>query len=563
MTRMPRIREMLNNKFRTSNNKSKINCSINPDEAVSVGAAIQGYIISNNDDVFSNSITLMDVTPLSLGVEVIGGVMDTIIERNTMIPVDITKLYSTDTDNIESVLIKIFEGERSITQYNYKIGEFELDNIPITQRGEPEIEITFSIDINGIVTVSAMEKSTGDKKSIIVNTNKNGLTPLQLKGLIEEAEEQETIDEIERIKKFNYYEIEDLCSNVLQNIENKQFKLSKKDNIVISKDIQEILVWLKEKAYSDRDVKEYEEVLQKMKKKYGVLILHGKIEKDKVKGFSNELNATLVNGRDDDEDEEDMKQAFEKIEKQEIGEGLSDNEILEIKEMGKALVELCQNVVEIVSTNKMNITEEHKKEVIDYMNDIMIWRLACEKPTKKDYKEKIDYVNNICNDIVEKYSNDGKELFVNNNDKEEKNSEQLEKLCLTMITMINNKQIQGDKELIEKLKNKIENKLEYLYSEDNNISEDVCLEYIEEINNDSNEIYNNTLGINNEIKILKPVIKSINTPLVVSKNNFNNYQKTQSSEITDTKIKGTSIKDLMINKQNEEIDKIINEQLNI
>jgi molecular chaperone DnaK (HSP70) len=539
MTRMPYIRGLLNNRFRDSNGKSKVNCSINPDEAISVGASIQGYMIANRDnDAFGSSVTLMDVTPLSLGVEVIGGVMDILIERNTMIPHEVTKLYSTDTDYVDNVTIKIFEGERSLTKNNYLIGEFKLDNISICKKGVPEIEITFEIDVNGMVTVSAIEKKTNEKKSIIINTNKNGLNPHQLNALIEEAQEQEIMDEIEKRKKYSYYEIEENCCNIMSNINSEDYKITPKDIKVITEDITNIQTWIKEKKYNSREQEEITNVLENMKKKYGVLILHNKTEKNDVKANSEYLNATTLYGKDDDVEEEEMRQAFEKVKNDEYGikEGMSDNEKIELKELYTSLGYLCNTVSVIVNSNRINLSSDYKQVILGYIDDVMLWRLSCENPTKVDYKEKIDYVNSICDNMVDTNEN----LFISN-EIHDTNAEKLEKLCLTLITMIQNNQIKGSKAKLNIFMNELKKILDYMYQNDKNISNVVfdtqCKKHINDINKKCDEIYNNYNFINLDKVVVVPIKKE------------------------PTKNKGMSIMEIMKRKQNQEIEEMINKQL--
>ncbi len=570
MTKMPYIREMLVNRFQGSakssqkNKTSKINCSINPDEAVSVGAAIQGYIIANQNNAFSDSVTLLDVTPLSLGVETVGGIMDILIERNTQIPYEVTKLYTTDTDHVDSVLIKVFEGERSMTKHNFKVGEFLLENIPRYPRGMPEIEVSFNIDNNGLVTVSAFEKEANQKKSISVNTNKNGLKPEQIRNLVEEAYEQETLDELDRVKKINYYEIEDLCSNVLTNISNKEFKLTKKDIDVITQDMQTITDFLKEKKYDQREIDEYEDVLENLKKKYGVLILHGRIEDNKVKAKSTEINATCVYGNEDDEDEQDLKEAFQRIKRNEIGnEGMTDNEISELKDMRSNLYELCNNIMGIISSGRMNLSREHQKEFNEYMNDVLLWYSSHEKPTKKDYKEKIDYVNSICDEIIEKFEKENKSLIIQSNivSDHDKDSDRLEKLCLTLMTMISNGHIPGSQARLIVLNKKLEESLKYMFDfkDAKNISisegefQKKCSEYSNEINELCDNIHNNMQGIfvsENRRDIVMSKVKK-----VVDEDHLKSYVSNGDNE------EGTSILELLQRKQNEEIDQSINNQL--
>jgi heat shock protein 1/8 len=588
MTRMPYIRELLNSKFISPDKRCKVNCSINPDEAVSVGAAIQGYIIANSDNAFSDSVMLMDVTPLSLGVEVIGGVMDVLIKRNTMIPYEKTKLYSTDTDNVDSVLVKIFEGERALTMHNTKIGEFELDKIPVCQRGVPEIEICFIIDINGMVTVTAVEKDINEKKSIIVNTNKNGLKPNELQALIEEAAEQETMDELDRAKKYYYYEIEDLCSNVLSNINNKEFKLTKRDVTSITEDVTNILSWLKEKTYKERSTDDFNDTLDKMKKKYGVLILCGKQSDNKVKAFSEYVDATTLYCKDDDEEEEEMRQAFEKVRTIEMGaEGMSDNDVIEIKDMRDALMDLCKTVSGIICSGKMNLSNDHKQEVIHYIDDVMMWYYSHEKPTKIDYKEKIDYINSICDEIVENFEKDGKSLFIKSELESgtNTNSQKLEKMCLTLLTMIDNKQLLGSKASFAILSKKLQNILKFVYtrikdsepsnpnndkiqsdSSDKMTEEDFqkkCQEYIDDINVTCDSIHNTVQGINmrqGPIVVLSK--KSVHdNDVVTNQFKIENKEDDTSDKDTDNVKKGLNIMDLMRMKQNEEIDEMIDREL--
>jgi len=450
MTKVPYIREMLNNRFRDPSGNTRVNCSINPDEAISVGAAIQGYMISTQSDAFEKNMRLMDVTSLTLGVEVMGGIMDIVVDRNTPIPLEVSRFYSTDTDEVDSVLIKVYEGERSLTSYNTQIGEFELCNIPIYPRGIPEIEIIFKIDANGIVTVTAIEEENKEKNEITVNSNKCGLNSDQILQLISESKEHEDMDEIHRVKKGCHYELQDLCANVEVNIANKEFKLTKRDIKTITEDIDNVKEWLVEESYDDRTINEYEDALHNMKKKYGVLILHGKFEKnDGLKAADSTLNATTVYGKEGDEIEEDMVQAFEKVENEEAGveDGMTDLEISELKELRSSLYDLCETINGIINSGQVNIEKENRNGLENIITDILLWWSSCSKPTKNDYVSKIDKINKLCDDLVEKYDKKGKELFEINKmySENEKNSDKLEKLCMTVASMITNNQIIGNK----------------------------------------------------------------------------------------------------------------------
>jgi len=178
MTRMPKVQTVVEQIFNKAPSKS-----VNPDEAVAVGAAIQGGVLSGN----VTDVLLLDVTPLSLGIEVMGGQMDKLIMRNTTIPTKKTKTYSTAADGQTQVEIKIFQGEREMATDNKMLGNFQLGGIPPAPRGVPQIEVTFDIDANGIVNVSARDKGTGKEMSVVVQSS-GGLSKDQIENMVRDAE---------------------------------------------------------------------------------------------------------------------------------------------------------------------------------------------------------------------------------------------------------------------------------------------------------------------------------------------------------------------------------------
>jgi molecular chaperone DnaK len=178
MTRMPKVQEAVEKLFGKTPRKD-----VNPDEAVAAGAAIQGDVLGGG----RTDVLLLDVTPLSLGIETMGGVMSKIIQKNTTIPTKGTQVFSTAEDNQSAVTIKVFQGERELATYNKLLGEFNLEGIPPARRGMPQIDVTFDIDANGIMKISAKDKGTGKENKITIKSD-SGLTPEEIDRMVKEAE---------------------------------------------------------------------------------------------------------------------------------------------------------------------------------------------------------------------------------------------------------------------------------------------------------------------------------------------------------------------------------------
>ncbi|KAI5452986.1 ATPase with role in protein import into the ER [Naganishia albida] len=192
-TRIPKVQQLLKEYF-GGKEPSK---GINPDEAVAYGAAVQGGVLSGEES--SSEILLIDVCPLTLGIETTGGVMTKLIPRNTVIPTKKSQIFSTAVDNQPTVQIQVYEGERAMTKDNNMLGKFDLTNIPPAPRGQPQIEVTFEIDANGIMKVSAADKATGKTESIVITNEKGRLSEEEIDRMIKEAEEY--ADEDAEIKK--------------------------------------------------------------------------------------------------------------------------------------------------------------------------------------------------------------------------------------------------------------------------------------------------------------------------------------------------------------------------
>merc|ERR1712099_137711 len=264
-TRIPKVQQLVKEFF----NGKEPSKGINPDEAVAYGAAVQAGVLSGEGD--AEGIVLLDVNPLTMGIETVGGVMTKIIPRNSVVPTKKSQIFSTAADNQETVSIQIYEGERPMTKDNHLLGKFDLTGIPPAARGVPQLEVTFEIDVNGILRVSAEDKGTGNKEKIEIKNDGNRLSPEDVERMIKDAEDFAEEDKKVAERAVAKNELEQYVYSLKNQVADEEKlggKLDDEEKETINDGIESTIEWLDESGETAEaeEIKEMKEKLENIVK---------------------------------------------------------------------------------------------------------------------------------------------------------------------------------------------------------------------------------------------------------------------------------------------------------
>lgn len=474
-TKIPKIKKMILEFFKNTN-ISNLTCSMNPDEVVSAGAAIYGHYIMNPSDPFVEHMVLLDVTPLSLGVETLRREFTVIIPRNTIIPTTYTKIFSTDVDDQTSVDIKIFEGERKLTVNNYHLGTFELAGFEKGPRGYPKIKITFHVDMNGILTVKAFEKNSNSEINVMIGSTcgaKGRLTQEQIKSIIMESEKYKELDELLSTKVRYLHTIKTTCDIILANIKSDTIEMTKNEKTTISRTIKKTLDQIKSYTVDNTDIEKLKLIHDEITTKYSPLIIQINKSNDQFSSIVANTAGTDIHG-DDDEIVELQNEINLDYEKQEI------------KILKQTIYDLTKNITSLVTNPISKFDAEDIELVRSTMDMIQLWIYTTSATSSIEFITKIDEINKFTEEIMKKYEStnlfEPSENFTS--------YEELEFTCQSLLSSIQSNFFSLGEDEIIKLKYYLETTMQWLQN-NQDLPDSEYNKKLQETNTHCNVLYEN------------------------------------------------------------------------
>jgi heat shock 70kDa protein 1/2/6/8 len=486
-TRIPRLQELILNYFKKTK-ITQLTCTINPDEVVSMGAAIYGYILSHNNNPFSEGLSLLDITPLSLGVETLKSQMTTIIPRGSTIPTKKIKYFSLDEDDIDSVMIKIFEGERKLTKNNFHVGTFKLSGFDKGPRGYPKIKVVFDVDINGILRVSAKEMHSDVKNSIQITSTwsaKGRMSTTEIDNLVEDAKKNEELDMIYSAKIGLIYKIRTMCDILKINLKDKSFGLTKKDKKNIAHFIKKTYKFLDDTELIDLSLTDLKDCKKNMSKKYSFLVHRMNKNNENFTDYSEDIVQASINN----DDEEEKEISYCKY------DDSSDFDKQEIRSLKSTITSLCRDILNIVNNPICKFSVEDIDIVNSWIDSVTIWSYITEEDTSIKFIAKIKEINDFTEDIMKKYTN----IFHDDKNFDTKNELQI--MCITLLNSLESKFIYLTEEESEQLRKKVDDNLVWLIDNDDSETIDVeCQIRIDELNDICNTIFQSNSRFDDDVK---------------------------------------------------------------